>query len=117
MRFSIILVLLAGLSTTVANLLLKQSRVVVAVPDTPWYEKFFSLYFIGAMIFFVINLGLFTIALDDIPISVGYPILAASGFSMLVVSAAIIFGEHFGPWQIIGVLLVLAGIFALAQGR
>jgi multidrug transporter EmrE-like cation transporter len=108
--------LLAGVSTTIANLLLKQSRLVM-VPDIPWYEKFFTLYFIGAMIFFVINLGLFTIALDEIPISVGYPILAASGFSMLAVSAAMIFGEHFGPWQITGVLLVLAGIFALAQGR
>jgi multidrug transporter EmrE-like cation transporter len=117
MRLSIILVLLAGVSTTIANLLLKQSRVVVA-PDIPWHERFFSFYFIGAMMFFIINLGLFTVALDDIPISVGYPILAASGFAMLAVSAAIIFGEHLGPWQIAGfLLLVLAGIFALAQGR
>ena len=116
MRLSIIFVIFAGLSSTIGNLLLKQSRVGVT-PNVLWFEKFLSLYFVGAIVFYVINLGLFTMALDNIPVSVGYPILAASGFAMLAIAACVFFGERFGVWQIAGLLLVIAGIFALAQGK
>lgn len=116
MSLAIVLVLLAGLNSTIGNLLLKQSRLAV-VADMPWYEKFFSLYFVGAILFYVVNVALFAKALDSIPVSVGYPILAASGFAMLTVSASLMFGERLGPWQFAGLALVVAGIFALAQGR
>lgn len=114
MRFAILLVLLAGLNSTIGNLLLKQSRLAVPA-NLPWYGKFFSIYFIGAIAFYVINVGLFASAIDQLPVSVGYPILAASGFAMLAVASNLIFGERFGAWQIGGLVLVMAGIFCLAQ--
>ena len=116
MRVAIVFVLLAGLRSTISNLLLKQSRVAVA-SGMRRYEKFCSLYFTAAIVFYLINLALFTMALDDIPASVGYPILAASGFAMLAIAAAIFFGERFGRWQVIGLLLVVTGISVLAQGN
>lgn len=116
MRVAIVFVLLAGLDSTISNLLLKQSRMAVA-PGIRRYEKFCSLYFIGAIVFYLINLTLFTMALDGIPASVGYPILAASGFAMLAILAAILLGERFGRRQVIGLLLVVTAISVLAQGK
>lgn len=116
MRFAIALVLLAGLNSTIGNLLLKQSRLVTG-PDATWYGKFLSLYFIGAIAFYVVNVALFAKALDAIPVSVGYPVLAASGFAMLTIAAGLLFGERFGGWQVLGLVLVVAGIVSLAQGK
>jgi multidrug transporter EmrE-like cation transporter len=110
------LILLAGVNSTIGNMLLKQSRLAVAA-DLPWFEKFFSLYFVGAVLFYVANLACFAKALDQVPVSTGYPILAAGSFAMLSISANILFGERFGPWQIGGLILVAMGIFALAQGK
>lgn len=116
MRTSIFFVLLAALNSTIGNLMLKQSRLVVR-PDTSWFEKFFSVYFIGAIVFYVINLGLFASAIDRLPVSVGYPILAASGFALLTLASNLFFGERFGAWQIAGIALVIVGIFCLAQDQ
>lgn len=113
-RFALVLILLAGLNSTIGNMLLKKSRLAAAA-DIPWYEHYLSIYFVGALVFYVINLGLFSKALDSVPVSIGYPVLAASGFAMLAIAASLIFGERFGVWQIVGLALVTTGIFALAQ--
>lgn len=113
---ALILIFLAAVNSTIGNMLLKQSRLAVAV-GLPWYEKFFSLYFVGAVLFYVANLACFAKALDQVSVSIGYPILAAGSFAMLAIAASILFGERIGPWQIFGLLLVAGGIFALAQGR
>lgn len=113
---ALILIILAAVNSTIGNMLLKQSRLAVAA-GLPWYEKFFSLYFMGAVLFYVANLACFAKALDQVPVSVGYPVLAASSFAMLAIAASLLFSERIGPWQIFGLALVAAGIFALAQGK
>jgi len=115
-KSTLILVLLAALCSTVGNILLKASSMYVPA-GAPFYAKFFSLFFIGAVVFYVMNLGFFSRALDSMPVSVGYPILATSGFAMLAVTAGLLYGEQFGRMQIFGLVLVIAGIFALAQGK
>ena len=114
-RSALLLVLAAALCSTIGNMLLKASS--AASPGAPFYAKLVSPFFIGAVLFYVINLGFFSRALDQMPVSIGYPILAASGFAMLAVAASLIYGEYFGRWQIGGLVLIIAGIFALAQGR
>jgi multidrug transporter EmrE-like cation transporter len=111
---ALILIFFAAVNSTIGNMLLKQSRLAVGLP---WYEKFFSLYFMGAVLFYVANLACFAKALDQVSVSVGYPILAAGSFAMLAIAAGLLFGERVGPWQIFGLLLVAGGILALAQGR
>jgi multidrug transporter EmrE-like cation transporter len=113
---ALLLIFLAAVNSTIGNMLLKQSRLAVPA-GMIWYEKFFSIYFIGAVLAYVANLACFAKALDQVPVSVGYPILAAGSFAMLAIAAAMLFGERVGAWQIFGLLLVGGGIFALAQGR
>jgi multidrug transporter EmrE-like cation transporter len=113
---ALILIFFAAMNSTIGNMLLKQSRLAVAV-GLPWYEKFFSIYFLGAVLFYVANLACFAKALDQVPVSVGYPVLAATSFALLAIAASILFAERVGPWQIFGLVMVAGGIFALAQGK
>jgi len=116
MRSALLFVLIAALCSTVGNMLLKASSMHVSA-GSPFYAKLLSPFFVGAVLFYVINLGFFSRALDQMPVSVGYPILAASGFAMLAVAAALFYGENFGRWQVGGLAMVVLGIFALAQGK
>ena len=114
MKIGLILVLIAGINSTIGNLLLKYSRITTVNVDI-WYLKLISPYFIGAIIFYVINLMIFAKALDYLPVSVGYPILAASGFALLSVMSFLLFKETFTLWQISGLVVITIGIFLMAH--
>lgn len=111
---ALLLVLAAAVNSTIGNLLLKLSRVTTQ-GDAGFIERMLTPAFGGAVFFYAVNLVLFAKALDSIPVSVGYPILAASGFALLAVTSAIFFGERFGIWQAAGILLVIGGIVCLAR--
>ncbi|MBT4922836.1 MAG: QacE family quaternary ammonium compound efflux SMR transporter [Rickettsiales bacterium] len=114
MSIGIILVLIAGINSTIGNLLLKYSRITTA-EETSWMLKLLSPYFVGAIFFYVINLVIFAKALDYLPVSVGYPILASSGFALLSVASFLIFKETFGIWQISGLIAITIGMILIAH--
>ena len=109
-----LLVLAAGLNSCVGNLLLKKSRLVATSPGL--LPLLFSPWFIGGLFFYAVNVVLFAKALDKLPVSIAYPALAASGFALLVFSAAWIYGERLGANQVVGLAAVLIGIWLLARG-
>ncbi|WP_245262770.1 multidrug efflux SMR transporter [Ensifer sp. BR816] len=71
--------------------------------------------FIGGLAFYGVNVVLFAKALDSMEVSIAYPILAGSGFAMLIVASYCVFGEPFPPYKWIGLALVLVGIIFLAR--
>jgi multidrug transporter EmrE-like cation transporter len=109
-----VLVLLAGVNSTIGNLLLKQSRAghaAMALTDqmrSPW--------FLGGLFFYAINVLLFARALDRLPVSTAYPVLATTGFLLLAGAGAIVFGERLNVAQWCGMALALAGIVLVARG-
>ncbi len=109
-----LLVLAAGLNSCIGNLLLKKSRLAAEAPGL--MPLLFSPWFIGGLFFYAVNVVLFAKALDRLPVSIAYPALAASGFALLVFSAALIYGEKLGPNQVLGLGAVLIGIWLLARG-
>ena len=78
--------------------------------DASWYANFISPYFVGAVFFYIVSLVFFARALDAIPVSIGYPILAGCGFATLMVASSILFKEQLAAPQILGVALILGGI-------
>ncbi len=115
MSFStLLLILLAGVNTCIGNILLKKSR-MVALPDAGFIEKMFSPWFLAGLVFYGINVVLFAKALDGAPVSVAYPLLALTGFCLIIFSAAFIFGEKLGMAQYLGVALALLSIFLLSR--
>jgi multidrug transporter EmrE-like cation transporter len=115
MKFeALALVLLAGVNSCIGNLALKYSR-TLAAPDAGFIEKMLNIYFVGGMAFYAINVLLFAKALDSAPVSIAYPILASASFAILAVSSAIFFREPMGWQQILGLLLLIAGIGLLVR--
>jgi multidrug transporter EmrE-like cation transporter len=107
------LVLLAGINSCIGNLLLKKSRLVAT--DGGLFALLLSPWFLGGLFFYGINVILFAKALERLPVSQAYPVLAGSGFALLVFSAAWIFGERLGPSQWAGMFAVLLGIYLLSR--
>ncbi|MCA1494854.1 EamA family transporter [Ensifer sp. NBAIM29] len=111
----IILVFAAGLNSCIGNILLKWGRASLPA-NAGFADTFLSPGFVGGVAFYGINVVLFAKALDSMQVSVAYPILAGSGFAMLIIASHYFFGEPFHLHKWIGVALVLVGIIFLARG-
>ncbi|WP_026616872.1 DMT family transporter [Ensifer aridi] len=111
----VILVFAAGLNSCIGNILLKWSRASLPA-NAGLADTFLSLGFVGGLVFYGINVVLFAKALDSMEVSVAYPILAGSGFAMLMVASYYVFGEPFRLHKWIGLALIMAGIVFLTRG-
>ena len=111
---ALLLVFLAGFCSCLGNLALKQSR-SFAPGSGDFLVSLINPYFISGLFFYGINVILFAKALDAIPVSIAYPILAGSGFALLTIAASILFSEHLSALQMLGLSLILIGIVFLAQ--
>ncbi|CCM80197.1 MULTISPECIES: DMT family transporter [Rhizobium] len=111
-----VLVFAAALNSCIGNMLLKWSRASLPA-DAGVADQFISIGFMGGLTFYGVNVVLFAKALDSMEVSIAYPIMAGSGFAMLMVASYCVFGEPFHPHKWIGLALVLAGIIFLARGN
>ncbi|MCH2240911.1 MAG: SMR family transporter [Aquabacterium sp.] len=106
------LVLAAGVNSCIGNLLLKRSRMdapegLLGLLLSPW--------FIGGLAFYGVNVVLFAKALDRLPVSRAYPVLAASGFVLLALASSALFAERLGAVHVAGMVLIVIGIALLGQ--
>lgn len=68
----------------------------------------------SAVLLFALNLGFYLMALRGIPLSVAYPVMVGMTF-VITMGASFFLGEHIGIVHIIGVTLLLAGMFLIVQ--
>ena len=108
-----VFLLLAAVNSTIGNLLLKQAAMLSEKENI--FSLLFQPYFIGGLVFYGINVILFAKSLEVLKVSVAYPVLAAGGFTLLVLSSSLFFGEQLNGRQYAGVLVVLVGVFLLAS--
>lgn len=108
-----LLLLAAGLNSCIGNLMLKQSR--LAAPDGTFSNLILSPWFWGGLVFYGINVVFFVKALEKIPVSIAYPVLAGTGFSMLVFAAHWMFDERLTANQYVGLVAIVIGIVFLGR--
>lgn len=108
-----LMVLAAGVNSCIGNLLLKKSRLVAT--DAGLGAMLLSPWFIGGLFFYGVNVILFAKALERLPVSQAYPVLAGAGFALLVFSASWIFGERLGVSQWAGLFAIMLGIYLLSR--
>ena len=109
-----ILVLAAGVNSTLGNLLLKKSSMLHA--NDGYLANIFNYWFMGGMAFYVVNVILFARALAYLPVSAAYPVLAGSGFLLLSLASSWVFYEHLNLTQYAGIVVVLTGILMISLG-
>lgn len=107
------MVIAAALSTCIANILLKKSRMISV--DLGLLSSFASPWFLSALAFMIIYLLLFSKALDILPISSVYPVFSGIVFTTLILSAVLLLGERFQPMQLLGIGAIIFGITLVAR--
>ena len=75
-----------------------------------------SPWIIGGVMCFGLNLAAYSYALTKLPVSVAYPIMVSVGYAIIVCGAAVWFAEKLSPLQMVGVGVILAGVWLVASG-
>lgn len=73
-------------------------------------------YFFAGVVFFMMALVFYTVALSRLSLSVAYPIMTGLGFMIVVLFSVYSLGEQLWWWQILGVGFVLVGVILLSHG-
>ena len=64
----------------------------------------------------ILNLAAYTFALKKIPVNMAYPIMSSLSYAIIVCGAAVLFSERLNVRQMIGVGIILAGVWIVASG-
>ena len=73
-------------------------------------------WIIGGMICGILKLAPYTFALRKFPVSTAYPIMTGISYAIIVCGAAVWFSERLNVRQMVGVGLILAGVWMVASG-
>ena len=104
------LVILAGLNSTIGNILLKKSQI-----KYKFFESLFSIEFILGCFFYLLNVLLFAYSLKHLDVTKAYPVLSGIAFLSLSVLSYYILEEKLSLINYFGMLLILSGIFLLSK--
>jgi len=107
------LVALAGLNSTIGNLLLKRSTEFVGM--IKWSFIPINVWFFLGLSFYGINVLLFAKALQTLGVATAYPVLAGVSFVLLSLSSYVVFDEKLAIIQYIGIVVILFGIYLLTM--
>lgn len=75
-----------------------------------------SPWIIAGVICGAINLIAYVFALKKFPVSLAYPILVSVGYAIIIGGAAVWFSEKITTWQIVGVGIIMVGVWVVAAG-
>lgn len=115
------LVLLGVLLNAVAQLLLKAGTNAIgqfqfsAANVLPIGWKVATQPFIlGGLACYVVSVAVWIMALSRVEVSVGYPMLSI-GYVVNAVAAYFLFGEAVGPQRIVGIGVIIVGVYLVAK--
>jgi multidrug transporter EmrE-like cation transporter len=103
----------AAFNTSVANILVKESRLHPRGPGL--FGLLFSPWFVGGLAFYGISLLLFAKALERLPVSMAYPAQAGLSFALLITFSCLFLGEQFTLLKISGIAIILVGMFIVVR--
>ena len=73
-------------------------------------------WIIGAMICGILNFITYMYALKKFQVSRAYPIMISVSCVIIALGAAVFFSERLKTWQMVGMGLILAGVWLMASG-
>ena len=104
-----------------AQLLLKAGTRVVGVIDPSAAGVLPTLwavgtqpYIIGGLASYVLSVGIWIVALSRVDVSIAYPMLSI-GYVVNAFAAWWLFGEMLTPMRLVGISIILVGVFVLAR--
>ncbi|MBI5447350.1 MAG: EamA family transporter [Gammaproteobacteria bacterium] len=113
------LILISSVINTAAQLLLKAGADRLKVLSwSHWYESFINLisnpYLFLGLCCYVVSVGVWIIVLSRVPVSVAHPI-SSLAYITTAISAAIIFNEYLSLTRIMGIFVIIFGVYLIAR--
>jgi multidrug transporter EmrE-like cation transporter len=102
-----------ALSTGIANILLKKSRLVAADPG--FQAMVLSPWFMGAVVLYCLDLVLFAKALERLPVSIALPVFFGIMFGSVAVLSSVFLGERLSFNHFIALGLISVGIVVMSH--
>ncbi len=112
------ILVVALLFNAAANILMKQSALAEGGKASSIIEKFLSpsgIWFGLGLASFGMALIFYRWALEEINLSIAYPIMTAVGYSIVVLYSYFGFKESLNYKQVIGLLLIMVGVFLVSM--
>ena len=72
-------------------------------------------WIIGGMICGILNFIAYAIALKKFQVSTAYPIMISMSCVIIAIGAAAFFSERLNTWQIVGMVLIIAGVWMIVS--
>ncbi|SOZ17901.1 Conserved hypothetical protein; putative inner membrane protein [Cupriavidus taiwanensis] len=69
---------------------------------------------LAGLTLYVVSVGVWIVGLSRVDVSIAYPMLSL-GYVVNALAAWWLFGEIIGPLRVVGILLILAGVFLIAR--
>ncbi len=113
---------LAIIFNAVANILIKlgMSKVTLG-PEFNALQMIITmltnLYVISGIISFGLALVLYSYVLNKINLSIAYPLMTSLGYAIVVSFSVLFFKETLALYQIIGLILIISGVWMVAVFR
>jgi multidrug transporter EmrE-like cation transporter len=108
-----VVMLSSGVCAGIGNLLVKRSRLQPA--DNGLANLAFSPWFALAIVFFLANVFLLAKALESLPVSMAGPAVSGTNFVVVVLGAALVFGESLSLIQYLGLASIVLGIVLVGR--
>jgi undecaprenyl phosphate-alpha-L-ara4N flippase subunit ArnE len=100
---------IAAINSTIGNILLKKSQTYYI--ESGFLSNLFNIWFVAGVVFYAVSVVFFAKALNNLSVSIAYPILAGLGFLMLSIASNYFLNERLSFLHLIGMFLILSGIF------
>ncbi|MHB1529137.1 MAG: DMT family transporter [Acidiferrobacteraceae bacterium] len=71
-------------------------------------------FVLGGLSFYVVSVVVWLLVLSRVSVSFAYPMLSI-GYIVNAIGARFLFGETLSVWRITGILVIIAGVFLVAQ--
>lgn len=102
-----------ALSTGVANVLLKKSRLVATDPG--FWALLTSPWFVGALVLYCLDLVLFAKALERLPVSIALPVFFGIMFGSVAILSSAFLAERLAFNHFVALGCISAGIVIMAH--
>lgn len=106
----LICILLASIFNFLGNIFLKIHATKIQ-ENLGLLNNYFSLFFLFSILFFLLNLFFFSQALKIINVGVAYSILVGLSIILIISTSVIFFQEKLNFINIIGMLIIILGIY------
>ena len=73
-------------------------------------------WIIAGVVCFALDLVVYTYALTKLPVSLVYPIMVSVSYAVIICVAMVWFSEKVSAWQIVGVGVIMVGVWLVASG-